>query len=70
MQLTSKHDEFVVKKKMGISIFLNSFFYNHIKLTSMRTFPQGSIYFFVLYHYFEMERIVLYDFDSAFYHFC
>ena len=29
------------------SIFLNNFFYNHIMLTAMITFPQGSIYFFL-----------------------
>ena len=57
------------KTKMVISIFLNKFFYNNIKLTAMRTFFQESNYFFVLYHYFEMETIVLYDFDSAFYYF-
>ena len=69
-QLTSKHCENVVKTKISISIFLSSFFYNHIKLTVMRTFPQGPIYIFLLCYYFEMKRIVLYDFDSAFYHFC
>ena len=69
-QLKSKHCEHVMKAKIGILIFLNSFFYNHIKLTVMKAFPQGSIYFFVLFYYFEMKRIVLYDFDNGFYHFC
>ena len=54
MQLTSKHGEYVVKPKIGFSIFLNSFFDNHIKLTAMRTLPQGSICFLVLRHYFKM----------------
>ena len=36
----------------------------------MRTFPQGSICFFILCQYFPMKRIFFYDFDSAFYHFC
>ena len=70
MQLTSSHCENVVKTKIDILIFLNSPFYNHTKLTIMRTFPQGSIYFYVLCHCFEMNTIVLFDFDSAVYHFC
>ena len=45
------------------SIFLNNFFYNHIMLTAMITFPQGSIYFFFRW------RDCLYDFESTFYHF-
>ena len=70
MQLTSSHCENVVKTKIDISIFLNSLFYNHTKLAIMRTFPQGSIYFYVLCYYFEMNTIVLFHFESAFYHFC
>ena len=46
--LTSEHSENVVKTTIDISVFLNSFFYDHVKLTVMRAFPQCSIYFFVL----------------------
>ena len=44
-QLASKHGENAVKPKMGILIFLNTIFLNHIELTAMITFLQGSIYF-------------------------
>ena len=62
---------------MSISLFLNSFFYNHIKLTSMRTFPQGSISSFVFLFCFLFlfwdkggGGIGSYDLDILFYQFC
>ena len=60
MHLLSKHVENVVKTKMGIRIFLNSFVLQLHWVNSYDKFSSSSIYFFVLCHYFEMERIILF----------
>ena len=53
--------------------YLNTFyfpsFYTHIQLTASCTFLLALICFFILYHYFQIERIVWQELDRVVYYF-
>ena len=64
--LTSKHSESLIKTKMDVSVFLSCFIFI-LTYSKQQVIQSGlasdSIWFFILYHYFETGRIDLLYFN-------
>ena len=58
-----------LKTKMSFSIFLAALFLYSNTVKARCTFLLASICFFILWHYFQIERIVWQEFENVFYYF-